>query len=139
MAIPYAVVSGTALAAESSFHIDALVSWANTFSKGNGILIFIDQADAFLSNDSKDELINKFTDILDGVRRDIIFILATRDVENIDRAVPYRCEQLQFSLPDAECRRELLLSYFDEHVRSFIDANNEGASSLLPRLTRTLT
>lgn len=139
MAIPYAVVSGTALAAESSFHIDALVSWANTFSKGNGILIFIDQADAFLSNDSKDELINKFTDILNGVRRDIIFILATRDVENIDRAVLYRCEQLQFSLPDAECRREFLLSYFDEHVRSFIDANNEGAPSLLPRLTRTLT
>lgn len=32
-----------------------------------------------------------------------------------------------------------LVSYFDEHVHSFIDANNEGASSLLPRLTRTLT
>ena len=100
------------------------------------------KAVALASHDSfiiPDELINKFTDILDGVRRDIIFILATRDVENIDRAVPYRCEQLQFSLPDAECRREFLLSYFDEHVRSFIDANNEGAPSLLPRLTRTLT
>lgn len=138
-AIPYALVSGAALV-ESSFQLDALVSWANAFSRGNGILIYIDQADVFLSKDSREKLINKFTDVLDGVRRDIFFIIATRDVENIDRGVLDRCEQLQFSLPDGECRRELLLSYFDEHVRSFIDANNEcAASSLLSRLIRTLT
>lgn len=139
LAIPYALVSGTTLAAESSLQIDALVSWANTFSRGNGILIFIEQADAFLSKDSREKLIKTFTGVLDGVRRDIFFILASRDAENIDRAVHDRCEQLQFSLPDAKCRRELLFIYFDEHVRSFINANNECASSVFSRLIRTLT
>ena len=135
LALPYALVSGTTLTAGSSFQIDALVSWANIFSRGNGILIYIDQADAFLSKESS---LSKFIGVLDGVRRDIFFILATRDVESIDRAVLDRCEQLQFSLPDAECRRELLLKYFDEHV-SFINTTNEHASSQLSRLIRALT
>mmetsp|Transcript_24215 Transcript_24215/g.37970 ORF Transcript_24215/g.37970 Transcript_24215/m.37970 type:complete len:384 (+) Transcript_24215:214-1365(+) len=134
LSLPYALVSGKALAAGSSFQIDALVSWANSFSGGNAILIFIDEADAFLS---KDNSRSKYLSVLDGVRRDIFFILAARDVENIDQAVLDRCEQIQFSLPDAECRRELLLKYFDEHV-SLINTNNEYASSQLFRLIRTI-
>lgn len=133
--LPYALVSGRTLAARSSFQIDALVSWANAYSRGNGILIYIDHADALLSKDSR---LNKFIGILDGVRRDIFFILATQNVENIDRAVLDRCEQLQFSLPDAECRRELLLKYFDEHVSS-INENNEYASSWFSRFMRTIS
>ena len=127
-------MSGKILAARSSFQIDTLVSWANAYSRGNGILIYIDHADAFLSKDSR---LSKFIGILDGVRRDTFFILATQNVENIDRDVLGRCEQLQFSLPDAECRRELLLKYFDEHVSS-INENNEYASSWLSRLIRFL-
>jgi AAA+ superfamily predicted ATPase len=134
LALPYALVSGKALAVRSSFQIDALVSWANAYSRGNGILIYIDQADEFLSKDSRRA---KFIGILDGVRRDIFFILATQNVENIDRDVLDRCEQLHFSLPDAECRRELLLKYFDEHVSS-INENNEYASRWLSRFIRTL-
>lgn len=132
LTLPYALVSGAALAAGSSLQIDALVSWANTYSRGNGILIYIDQADAFLS---KDRRLSKFISVLDGVRRDIFFILATQNVENIGRAVLDRCEQLQFSLPDAECRRELLLRYFDEHV-SLVNENNEYP---LSRFIRTLS
>ncbi len=134
LSLPYALVSGKALAAGSSFQIDALVSWASSFSGGNAILIFIDEADAFLS---KDNSRSKYLSVLDGVRRDIFFVLAARDVENIDQTVLDRCEQIQFSLPDAECRRELLLKYFDEHV-SLINTNNEYASSQLFRLIRTI-
>lgn len=131
LALPYALVSGKALA--SSSHIDALISWANSFSEGNAVLIFVDEADVFLSNDRS---LSKYLAVLDGVRRDIFFILAARDVENIDQAVIDRCEQLQFALPDAECRRELLLKYFDEHV-SLINTNDERESSLLFSLIRT--
>lgn len=125
LALPYALVSGKALAAGRSSQVDVLVSWASSFSAGNVVLIFIDEADVFLSNDRS---LSKYLAVLDGVRRDIFFILAARDVENIDHDVLDRFEQLQFSLPDAECRRELLLKYFDEHV-SLINTNNECAPS----------
>lgn len=135
LAIPYALVSGKALVVESSCEIDALVSWANNFSRGKGTLIFIDQTDAFLSIDSREKPIDKFISVLDGVRRDLFIILATiRSVENIKESVLERCEQIQFSLPDAESRRELLLRYFDEHVQSFVSAHNNP--SLLSRMIR---
>ncbi len=133
LALPYALVSGKALAAGRPSQIDALVSWANSISGGKAVLIFIDEADVFLSNDRS---LSKFLAVLDGVRRDIFFILASRDVGNIDHAVLDRCEQLQFSLPDAECRRELLLKYFDEHV-SLVNTNNKRASFPFFSLIRT--
>ena len=135
LAIPYAFVSGTAIASASvdSFQIEALLEWANAFSFGQSILIFVEEADAFLSDNSRGNRIDKFIDVLDGgVRRDIFFVLAaTRD---LDRQVIDRCEQYQFSLPDAECRREMIMSYFDELSKTFSIATS--VSSLLPRLIR---
>jgi SpoVK/Ycf46/Vps4 family AAA+-type ATPase len=137
LAIPYVLVSGASLAAGSSNQIDALISWGTTFSRGKGIIVYIDEAEAFLSGGAREKVMSKFTGILDGVRRDLFIILATtRDVECLDTRIIERCKDMKFTLPSAMCRRELLLYYFHEHIDTFVTAHNERASSLL---SRTLT
>jgi Holliday junction resolvasome RuvABC ATP-dependent DNA helicase subunit len=137
LAIPYILVSGASLAAGSSNQIDALISWGNTFSRGKGIIVYIDEAEAFLAGGTREKVISKFTGVLDGVRRDLFIILSsTRDAQDLDTQIVERCETMKFTLPSAMCRRELLLYYFEEHIASFVTAHNERASSLL---SRTLT
>ncbi len=137
LSIPYVLVSGASLAAGSSSQIDALISWGNTFSRGKGVIVFIDEADAFLASGKREKVISKFTGVLDGVRRDLFIILSTtRDAQDLHTQIVERCKEIKFTLPSAMCRRELLLHYFHEHIVSFVTAHNERASSLL---SRTLT
>lgn len=51
-----------------------------------------------------------------------------------------RCdESLFFPIPDADCRRDLILLYFDLHFRKFMETNNRNELSLRSQLTRYFT
>jgi len=75
-----------------------------------------------------------------GERKDFMLVLATNRAEDLDAAVLDRCdESLFFSLPNAECRKDLILLYFDLHFRQFMEANNRQAYHLKSQLTQYFT
>ena len=60
--------------------------------------------------------------------------------EDLDSAVLDRCdESIFFPLPNAECRRDLISLYFDQHIRKFMETNNLRASTLKSRLNQYFT
>lgn len=60
--------------------------------------------------------------------------------EDLDAAILDRCdESIYFPLPDASCRKDLILLYFDIHFRKFMDTNNKEALSLRSRITHYFT
>lgn len=116
LAIPYVLVCGASLAAGSSSQIDALVSWGNTFSRGKGIIVFIDEAEAFLAGGAREKVISKFAGVLDGARRDLFIILSTtRDVQELHPHIIERCEEMKFNLPSA-LWEQLRLGPFSESL-----------------------
>ena len=116
LAIPYVLVSGASLAAGSSSQIDALVSWGNTFSRGKGIIVFIDEAEAFLAGGAREKVISKFAGVLDGARRDLFIILSTtRDVQELHPHIIERCAEMKFNLPSA-LWEQLRLGPFSESL-----------------------
>ena len=59
--------------------------------------------------------------------------------DDLDAAVLDRCdESIFFPLPNAECRKDLILLYFNLHFRKCVDTNNERARSLRSQITNYL-
>ncbi len=57
--------------------------------------------------------------------------------QDLDEAILDRCdESLYFPLPDAQCRKELILLYFDLHFRKFMENKNKEELALKSRLRR---
>ncbi len=144
----YAMMSGgdvSPLGPDAVTQIHQLFSWAAMSPKG--VVLFIDEAECFLGardsglmSDTSHNALNAMLYNTGGERKDFMLVLATNRAEDLDAAVLDRCdESLFFPLPDAECRKDLILLYFDLHFRKFMEANNKQEFTLRSRLTQYIT
>jgi ATPase family AAA domain-containing protein 3A/B len=140
--IDYAMMSGgdvSPLGSDAVTQIHQLFSWAAKSPKG--VILFIDEAECFLGSrgsglmsDTAHNALNALLYNTGGERKDFMLVLATNRAEDIDAAVLDRCdESLFFPLPNAECRKDLILLYYDRHFRNFTKTNNLQALSLRSR------
>ncbi|KAF4708051.1 ATPase, AAA [Perkinsus olseni] len=106
--------------------MNRLFAWANTSKKG--LILFIDEADAFLrrgrmssSSNMSEDARNVLSTFLahTGTENDkFMVVLATNVREVLDRAVLDRVdEQFEFPLPEVEQRRQMLDLFMDEYIR----------------------
>lgn len=125
--------------------IHNLFNWAKMSPKG--VILFIDEAECFLGSrdsglmsDTAHNALNALLYNTGGERKDFMLVLATNRAEDLDAAVLDRCdESIFFPLPNAECRKDLILLYFDLHFRKFMQSNNKQELSLRSQITQYLT
>ncbi|KAL7533688.1 hypothetical protein ACHAXR_005388 [Thalassiosira sp. AJA248-18] len=146
--LDYALMSGgdvSPLGSVAVTQIHNLFAWAKMSPKG--VILFIDEAECFLGSrdsglmsDTAHNALNALLYNTGGERKDFMLVLATNRAEDLDEAVLDRCdESIFFPLPNAECRKDLILLYFDLHFRKFMETNNMQAFSLRSRLTQYFT
>ena len=145
----YALMSGGdvgPLGVDAVTQIHALFRWAKFGSK-SGVLLFIDEAEAFLASRSKNKMSEDAHNALNALlyntgteRTDFLLVLATNRPDSLDAAILDRCdESLIFPLPDAECRRRLILQYFAAHVDNGVPPIVMGKGVMgVKQLTRTV-
>lgn len=126
--LDYAIMSGGdvgPLGRDAVHELNKLFSWAN--SSRNGLILFIDEADAFLrtgrgsdSGSMSEEARNVLSAFLHhtGTENDkFVVVLATNVREILDRAVLDRVdENFEFPLPSFAERRRMLDMFMEEHV-----------------------
>ncbi|KAL9190357.1 hypothetical protein ACHAXT_007568 [Thalassiosira profunda] len=145
--IDFALMSGgdvSPLGSDAVTQIHNLFNWAKMSPKG--VVLFIDEAECFLGSrdsglmsDTAHNALNALLYNTGGERKDFMLVLATNRAEDLDAAVLDRCdESIYFPLPDAQCRRDLILLYFDLHFRKFMEASNRQAHSLRSQIAQYL-
>ena len=147
--LDYALMSGgdvSPLGSDAVTQIHQLFNWAKMSPKG--VILFVDEAECFLGSrdsglmsDTAHNALNALLYNTGGERKDFMLVLATNRAEDLDEAVLDRCdESIYFPLPNEECRRDLILLYFDLHFRKFLmEQNHKQALSLRSQLTQYFT
>ncbi|KAI8463565.1 MAG: hypothetical protein J3K34DRAFT_526885 [Monoraphidium minutum] len=147
--LDYAILSGGDIAPLEGGAVTQLHStfdWAERSRKG--LLLFIDEADAFLGrrSDSMSEglrgALNALLYRTGDQSRDFMVVLATNRPGDLDDAVLDRMDEaLEFGLPGTEQRRKLLGLYIDKYITKAGTAEGEagaGAGGPLQRLGAAL-
>lgn len=117
----YALMTGGdvgPLGREAVTELHKLFDWSSTTRRG--LLLFIDEADAFLSSRARQGMSEEQRNALNAVlartgeaSRDIMLVLATNRPEDLDSAVGDRVDEaLHFELPGEQERVALLKKYF---------------------------
>lgn len=126
--LDYAIMSGGdvgPLGKDAVHELNKLFSWANSSRKG--LILFIDEADAFLrtgrgseSGSMSEEARNVLSAFLHhtGTESDkFVVVLATNIRDILDRAVLDRIdESFEFPLPTLKERRRMIEMFMDEHI-----------------------
>eukprot|EP00933_Yihiella_yeosuensis_P006880 TRINITY_DN11170_c0_g1_i1.p1 TRINITY_DN11170_c0_g1~~TRINITY_DN11170_c0_g1_i1.p1 ORF type:complete len:566 (+),score=163.28 TRINITY_DN11170_c0_g1_i1:73-1770(+) len=126
--LDYAIMSGGdvgPLGKDAVLELNKLFEWAN--SSKNGLILFIDEADAFLrtgrgseSGAMSEEARNVLSAFLHhtGTESDkFVVVLATNIRDILDRAVLDRVdESFEFPLPSLKERERMLQMFMDEHI-----------------------
>ncbi|ULU03891.1 hypothetical protein L3Y34_016987 [Caenorhabditis briggsae] len=123
--LDYAVLTGGDIAPLGRDGVSAIhkvFDWAGKSRKG--LIVFIDEADAFLQKRSKDGMsedtraaLNAFLFRTGEQSRKFMLVVASNQPEQFDWAVNDRLDQLvEFTLPGFEERERILLQYFNEHI-----------------------
>ncbi|XP_072758459.1 ATPase family AAA domain-containing protein 3A homolog [Anoplolepis gracilipes] len=121
----YAIVTGGDLAPlgrDGVTAIHKLFDWARTSRKG--LLLFIDEADAFLRKRSSERIsedlramVNAFLYRTGEQSNKFMLVLASNTPEQFDWAMNNRLDEMvEFSLPGREERERLVRLYFDKFV-----------------------
>uniref|UniRef100_K3WQW0 AAA+ ATPase domain-containing protein n=1 Tax=Globisporangium ultimum (strain ATCC 200006 / CBS 805.95 / DAOM BR144) TaxID=431595 RepID=K3WQW0_GLOUD len=123
----YAILSGGdvgPLGSDAVTELHALFNWAN--SSPRGVLIFIDEAEAFLGcratrkthmSEAMRNALNALLFHTGTQSRHFMLVIATNRPEDLDIAVTDRIDDtLHFNLPEESERVRLLQMYFDEYV-----------------------
>ncbi|RLN72313.1 hypothetical protein BBJ28_00020440 [Nothophytophthora sp. Chile5] len=123
----YAILSGGdvgPLGSDAVTELHALFHWAN--SSPRGVLIFIDEAEAFLGcratrkthmSEAMRNALNALLYHTGTQSKKFMLVVATNRPEDLDTAVTDRIDDtLHFDLPEAKERVRLLQMYFNEYV-----------------------
>ncbi|CAF4753242.1 unnamed protein product [Pieris macdunnoughi] len=121
----YAIMTGGDVAPMGKDAVAAIhkvFDWANTSRKG--VLLFIDEADAFLRKRSSEALseelraaLNAFLYRTSAQSGRVMLVLASNTPHHLDSAVHDRIDALlEFPLPTSEERQRLLRLYFDAYI-----------------------
>lgn len=102
--------------------IHKVFDWANTSRKG--VLVFIDEADAFLRKRSSEKIsedlraaLNAFLYRTSDQSSRIMLVLASNTPQQFDSAINDRLDKMiEFGLPALEERERLIRLYFDKFV-----------------------
>lgn len=132
----YAILTGADVAplgAEAVTSIHKLFDWASTSRRG--LLVFIDEADAFLRERNSFQMnqdlrtcLNAFLNRTGTPSKNFMLILASNLPNDFDKAVNDRItEYIKFDKPDLEERERLVRLYFEKFIL-------EPASQLKSRL-----
>ncbi|GLT39142.1 hypothetical protein SLA2020_133490 [Shorea laevis] len=130
--LDYAMMTGgdvAPLGAQAVTKIHEIFDWAKKSKKG--LLLFIDEADAFLCernntrmSESQRSALNALLFRTGDQSRDIVLVLATNRPGDLDSAVTDRIDELiQFPLPGEEERVNLLKLYVNKYL------HNEGVDN----------
>lgn len=103
-------------------HIHKIFDWSQTSRRG--LLLFIDEAEAFLSERRSGKVSEDLHLVVDAFlnrtgeqSNKYMFILSTNLPEQIDKAVEDRIdEEIEFEIPSLDERRRLMRLYFDKYV-----------------------
>ncbi|ETN70522.1 hypothetical protein RB195_020880 [Necator americanus] len=123
--LDYAILTGGDIAPmgrEGVSAIHKVFDWAQSSRKG--LIVFIDEADAFLQKRSKEIMsedtraaLNAFLFRTGEQSRRFMLVVASNQPEQFDWAVNDRLDQLvEFELPGRPERERILLQYFEEHI-----------------------
>jgi ATPase family AAA domain-containing protein 3A/B len=123
--LDYAIMSGGdigPLGKDGVTELHKLLDWGET--SGRGLLLFIDEADAFLSSRSRAAMSEDHRNALNALlyrtgeaSRNMMMVLATNRPGDLDAAINDRVDDaMLFGLPDAQAREELLKIYFEKMV-----------------------
>lgn len=121
----YAILTGGDVAPMGKDAVAAIhkvFDWANTSRKG--VLLFIDEADAFLRKRSSERIsedlraaLNAFLYRTSEQSTRIMLVLASNTPQQIDSAINDRMDKMiEFGLPGLEERERLIRLYFDKFV-----------------------
>ena len=135
--LDYALMTGgdvAPLGASAVTKIHEMFDWAGTSRKG--LLLFIDEADAFLAkrggNVASQETRSALNALLyrtGEMSRDVTLVMATNRPEDLDAAVLDRVDEtMEFALPDEETRFRLVKQYFDKLIVRGADPGDEQPS-----------
>lgn len=123
--LDYAILTGGDIAPMGRDGVSAIhkvFDWAQSSRKG--LIVFIDEADAFLQKRSKEAMsedtraaLNAFLFRTGEQSRRFMLVVASNQPEQFDWAVNDRLDQLvEFELPGRPERERILLQYFEEHI-----------------------
>lgn len=137
--LDYAMMTGgdvAPLAAQAVTKIHDIFDWAKKSRKG--LLLFIDEADAFLCernsthmSESQRSALNALLFRTGDQSRDIVLVLATNRPGDLDSAVTDRIDEvIEFPLPGEEERLKLLKLYVNKYL---CDDNNGTKGGFLPK------
>lgn len=130
--LDYAIMSGgdvAPLGANAVAEIHKLFEWAKRSRKG--LLLFIDEADAFLGTRTRENVSEHMRNVLSALlyqtgtqSQSYMIVLATNRPEDLDSAITDRVDQaLHFDLPDSSCRRKMIAQYFEKNILSRSDVS----------------
>lgn len=121
----YAIMTGgdvSPMGRDGVTAIHKVFDWANTNRRG--LLLFVDEADAFLRKRSSEKIsedlrasLNAFLYRTSEQNQKFMLILASNTPEQFDYAINDRLDEMvEFSLPEKEERERLVRLYFDKFV-----------------------
>ncbi|CAJ0576559.1 unnamed protein product, partial [Mesorhabditis spiculigera] len=133
--LDYAVLTGGDIAPMGRDGVSAIhkvFDWAQSSRKG--LVVFIDEADAFLQKRSKEGMsedtraaLNAFLFRTGEQSRRFMLVVASNQPEQFDWAVNDRLDQLiEFTLPGREERERILLQYFNQHIAEPATSGSRG-------------
>ena len=128
--LEYALMSGGdvgPLGSDGVTALHTLFRWARTSE--TGVLVFIDEAEAFLASRSRAKLtehmrnaLNAFLYQTGSPTTSFVLVLATNRAEDLDEAVLDRVDEtLYFGLPAFAARDKLVKLYYDVYCASLIE------------------
>ncbi|KAK0395748.1 hypothetical protein QR680_001411 [Steinernema hermaphroditum] len=131
--LDYAIMTGGDVAPMGPDGVSAIhkvFDWAE--NSRNGLILFIDEADAFLRKRSTEQIsedmramLNAFLYRTGTQSRKFMLVVASNQPEQFDWAVNDRLDELvEFALPGVEERTRILLQYFKQYIA---DAATSGS------------
>ncbi|XP_020573097.1 ATPase family AAA domain-containing protein 3-like [Phalaenopsis equestris] len=136
--LDYAMMTGgdvAPLGSQAVTKIHEIFDWAKKSRKG--LLLFIDEADAFLCernnihmSEAQRSALNALLFRTGDQSRDIVLVLATNRPGDLDPAVTDRIDEvIEFPLPGEEERFQLLKLYLNQYISSESDPRSSSWSS----------
>lgn len=144
----YAIMSGGdvgPLGRDAVTELHKLFDWATTSRRG--VLLFIDEADAFLGSRSRSQMSEEQRNALNALlfrtgeaSKSFMMVLATNRPGDLDRAVTDRVDEaMVFDLPDLPARRRLVHQYFAKYIREAGADARTGPLGLFRRAAAAIT
>ncbi|KAG5241221.1 AAA-type ATPase family protein [Salix suchowensis] len=145
--LDYAMMTGgdvAPLGTQAVTKIHEIFDWAKKSNKG--LLLFIDEADAFLSERNSTHMSEAQRSALNALlfrtgdqSRDTVLVLATNRPGDLDSAVTDRIDEvIEFPLPGEEERFKLLNLYLSNYLSNEGDSGS-GKGSLFKKKTQKIT